>query len=103
MRGNKIEVSGDLVIQQAKLTAVKQQLGDFVASSGYLYCFKNRHGKKFKKIHGQAGSVEQSTVDEWFDKLKNLISPTRNKIFTIGMKQHRREFYVSTSEAPDKN
>ena len=62
-RGNKIEVSGDLLIQQVKVIASKQQLKDFSASQGYLDRFKKRYRIRFKKFHGQGGLVSESIIN----------------------------------------
>ena len=86
MRGNKIEVSGDLLIQQVKVIASKQQLKDFSASQGFLDRFKKRYGSQFKKFHGQGGSVSNSIINYWAEKVRNLLCLFNRKTLTTGMK-----------------
>ena len=52
---NRVELSGDKLLDQAKNMASNLSIKNFEASNG----FKKRYGIKFEKFHGDAGSVDQ--------------------------------------------
>ena len=62
MRSNNVEVSGNLLSQQAKIIAESLKINGFTASQGYLDRFKKRYGISFKKFYGHAGSVDENTT-----------------------------------------
>ena len=60
-----MEISGDAMLAKAKEYAEELNLTNFSASRGYLANFKNRYGIKFKKLHGEGGTVPMDIVDSW--------------------------------------
>ena len=109
MRSNNVEVSGNLLSQQAKIIAESLKINGFTASQGYLDRFKKRYGISFKKFYGHAGSVDENTVHDWNAKLKELIKDYDPKdIFNwdesaLFYLQPKNASLVSRSEANDKN
>ncbi|KAI4472174.1 hypothetical protein MML48_1g05654 [Holotrichia oblita] len=58
---------------QAKIIAKRLQKNDFKASNGWLECFRKRHGISHKHICGEAKDVNNETVEEWKNKLQDII------------------------------
>ncbi len=109
MRSNKVEISGDDIIQQAKIIAEDLNIADFVGSRGFLQRFKDRYNIKFKKLHGEGGRVEEGTIGGWRVVLKGLIESYRPEdvynwdetglIFAKG----RETSFVTGQEAADRS
>lgn len=74
MRANKVELSGDLILQKAKEIATSLEIADFAGSHGFLDGFKSRHNIKFLKLHGQGGSVDENVVSDWTEKLPEILN-----------------------------
>ena len=72
MRANKVELSCDLLIYQAKLIAASKKVDNFKASKGYVEGFKIRYNIAFKKFHGEGAAVSTEVVDDWFAKIPHL-------------------------------
>ena len=68
MRGTKVEMSGLSLQQQAKIIADRSKIDTFISSLGYLDRFKRRSGISLKHFCGNAGSVDNGNVTEWFAK-----------------------------------
>ena len=49
------------------------KIDTFTSSLGYIDRFKRRYGISFKHFYGNAGSVEEGTVTEWFAKLPEIL------------------------------
>jgi hypothetical protein len=54
-------------------------LHDFKASNGFLRGFYARYNIKCKELEGEAGSVDESTIQEWFSKVSNMIEDYEDK------------------------
>ncbi|CAF1991471.1 unnamed protein product [Rotaria magnacalcarata] len=56
---------------------VAEQLGytteKFKASNGWLEKFRNRHTISFRTINGESASVDDSTVEEWTQRLSTIL------------------------------
>lgn len=48
-------------------------LDTFKASNGWLEKFRNRHAISFRKINGESASVDNSTVEEWTNRLSTIL------------------------------
>ena len=58
-------LSGTLILEKADSLAKKLRHSNFKCSTGWLYCFKFRHGITFKKITGESATVTGAMTDEW--------------------------------------
>ncbi|CAF4866330.1 unnamed protein product, partial [Rotaria socialis] len=60
-----------------KARQVAEQLGytseTFKASNGWLEKFRNRHAISFRTINGESASVDNSTVEEWAQRLSTIL------------------------------
>ncbi|CAF1317513.1 unnamed protein product [Rotaria magnacalcarata] len=60
-----------------KARQVAEQLGytteKFKASNGWLEKFRNRHTISFRTINGESASVDDSTVEEWTQRLSTIL------------------------------
>ena len=74
MRANKVELSSDLLIHQAKSIAASENVDNFKASKGYIEGFKSRYNIVFKKLHGEGAAVNTEVFDDWFAKILHLIA-----------------------------
>ena len=74
MRANKVELSCDLLIHQAKLIAASKNVDNFKASKGYVERFKSCYNIAFKKLHGEGAAVKTEVVYDWFAKIPHLIA-----------------------------
>ena len=92
-----------------KVIASKNQLKDFSAIQGYLDLFKNCYGIQFKTFHGQGGSLSESIIIDWADKMRTLIVSYRTEDIynwdenALFYTQRKNAFLVSQSEAADKS
>ena len=64
-RAANMSLSGTLLKIKAKHFAEKVGESDFVASNGWLHRFRKRHGIVYRKINGEAKSVDMSKVEEF--------------------------------------
>ena len=51
MRSNSVELTGDLLLEQARIIATELEIENFTGSHGYLEKFRNRFNIHFKKLH----------------------------------------------------
>lgn len=65
------------MLLQLKAMAIQKELNvnpEFKASQGFLTNFKKRHGIRLKTISGELLSCDESMVQDWKDKFKNVIT-----------------------------
>lgn len=67
VRGRNVPVSGAALTAKAKQLAFIMGHDDFNPGNGWLHRFKQRHSIKFRKINGEAASVDSEKVEEWLD------------------------------------
>ncbi|XP_062566667.1 tigger transposable element-derived protein 4-like [Saccostrea cucullata] len=72
-RQENIPISGPILLQKSEDLAKK--LGDhsFKSNTGWLDRFKNRHGIVRRAITGESAIVDHKSVDEWKDKLPQIL------------------------------
>ena len=109
MRANKVKLSCDLLIHQAKLIAVSKNVDNFKASKGFVEEFKSRCNLVFKKHHGEGAAVNTEVVDEWFAKIRDLIAEySPNDIFNwdesgLFYTETRNASLVTAEEKKERN
>ena len=79
VRDANLPVSGPVLLGKAEEFASKLRISDFKASTGWLDRFKDRNGITFKKVCGEARSVdtESSDMTEWQSRLKCILDQYR--------------------------
>ena len=61
------------------MLAVEMGHDEFTASNGWLHSFQKRHNIKQAVLSGEAADVQQTTVDDWCQRL-----PTIYQGYSIG-------------------
>ncbi|UYV67552.1 hypothetical protein LAZ67_5001177 [Cordylochernes scorpioides] len=61
----KLAINGNILKEKAILLALKMGQDNFEASNGWLEKFKARRNIAFKRLHGEAGSVDANSVATW--------------------------------------
>ena len=75
VREQNVPVSGPILLAKAEEFAKKLEVENFRASTGWLERFKERNGITFKKVCGEAKSVDTASTDmtEWEQRLRRLL------------------------------
>jgi DDE superfamily endonuclease/Tc5 transposase DNA-binding domain/CENP-B N-terminal DNA-binding domain len=68
-RERNIPINGPILLEQAKKFAIQLKADTFSGSLGWLERWKKRHSISFQIVSGEAGSVNDETIDSW---LKNV-------------------------------
>ena len=58
-------VPGYSILEKANTIAKQIKLKNFNSSRGWLAGFKERFGLIYKKLHGEAGSVDTACIEAW--------------------------------------
>ncbi|UYV63923.1 TIGD4 [Cordylochernes scorpioides] len=61
----KLAINGNILKEKPILLALKMGQDNFEASNGWLEKFKARRNIAFKRLHGEAGSVDANSVATW--------------------------------------
>ena len=75
VREQNVPVSGPILLAKAEEFAKKLEVENFKASTGWLERFKERNGITFKKVFGEAKSVDTAStvMTEWEQCLRRLL------------------------------
>ncbi len=73
MRGQHLPVRRPMMQEKALSIAAELGLTDFKASTGWLRIFKGRHNISGGRICGESGTVNETIVDDWNEKLPAII------------------------------
>lgn len=109
MRKKNAELSTNDIKSKALEIAIGKNYGDFKASNGFIRCFKSRYNIKFKDLHGEGGSVDLVTTNDWFKKLKNILTDyAEDEIYNLDetglfFRAQKGRTYVTGKEGNDKN
>ena len=66
-RNANIPLNGPIVLEKAKQLATRLGHDDFKGSSGWFDKWKKRHGITFRTVSGEAGSVDDVSLDDWLE------------------------------------
>ena len=80
-------VPGYAIMEKAAVTAEEYGIHNFSASRGWLCGFKERYGLRYKRLHGEAASVDASKIVDWIEKNHSIIKNYKDGIVLILMKQ----------------
>ena len=69
----RIEVSGPMIQEKARIFAKDLNQDKFTASNGWLQSFVKRNGIVFGKLCGEAGDVNKDVVKNWLDDITSII------------------------------
>ena len=73
-----LPVSGPILQIKARELALAMGYSDFSSSTGWLECFKAKHGIGFCKMCGQSSSVTTDMTTDWLlSKLPSLLDEFR--------------------------
>jgi transposase len=70
VRSADLPVSGPLIQEAAKKFAERLKKEDFVASNGWLECFRRRHDISFKILSGEVASADTTEANNFKAKIK---------------------------------
>ncbi|XP_060570902.1 tigger transposable element-derived protein 6-like [Ruditapes philippinarum] len=70
-----VRISGPMLQEKALMYAKELRISeaDFKASKGWLNRFRDRHNISFQTVCGESGSVSSETVQQWKDKVPDMI------------------------------
>ncbi|KAL4091075.1 hypothetical protein QTP88_025816 [Uroleucon formosanum] len=70
-----VRVSGPMLKCKAEELSRKIGNNQFIATDGWLSRWKNRHEIKFKRVHGEKASADESASNDWkVDRLKIILN-----------------------------
>ena len=72
-RSKNIPINGPMLQSEANESALKHNLNNFAASSGWLQSFCKRHQIKFSTLHGKGAQVSEEAVKQWLEELPKMI------------------------------
>ncbi|UYV81824.1 FN3KRP [Cordylochernes scorpioides] len=90
----KLAINGNILKEKAILLALKKMGQDnFEASNGWLEKFKARRNIAFKRLHGEAGSVDANSVATWKgfvmdEAMEEVVEEEINRCFEA-LKKHQ--------------
>jgi len=68
-------MSGPILKCKAEELSPKIGNNQFIATDGWLSRWKNRHEIKFKHVHGEKASADESASNDWkVDRLKIILN-----------------------------
>ena len=73
-RAKKLPVSGPMLQEKARQKAKELNVDNFVASNGWLECFRKRHNISFRTVCGEGGDVSAKDVDDWKNRLPSILA-----------------------------
>lgn len=73
-RVKKLCVSGPMLQEKAREISNNLKVENFVASNGWLECFRKRHNVSFKTVCGEGGDVSLTEVADWKDRLTAFLN-----------------------------
>jgi hypothetical protein len=79
MRKKNAEICTNDLKSKSLEIAIGNNYTDFKASNGYIRCFKSRYNIQFKDLRGEAGSVDTSITNDWFNKIKTILKDYANE------------------------
>jgi hypothetical protein len=109
MRKKDAEICTNDLKYKALEIAIGKNYCDFKASNGYIRGFKARYNIQFKDLHGEAGSVNTSTTNDWFKKIRTILKDYAiDDIYNLDetglfYKSQKGRSFVSGKEVNDKN
>ena len=68
-QSRNVTISGPILIEKAKLFAEQFGEEEFKGSHGWLHNWKKRHNVSIATVSGEAGAVDDTTVQEWLTKV----------------------------------
>jgi hypothetical protein len=72
-RASGIPVNGTILQEKSLKIAATMGIENFSASNGLISCFKQRHGRVFKKLPWESAAVDTNATDLWFERLLELL------------------------------
>lgn len=68
-----VPVSGRLLLEKAVIFSLQLGYNNFMASNGWLECFKAHHNISCAVLSGESADVEQIAVNDWEKRLDALL------------------------------
>ncbi|UYV76661.1 hypothetical protein LAZ67_14001628 [Cordylochernes scorpioides] len=89
----KLAINGNILKEKAILLALKMGQDNFEASNGWIEKFKARRNIAFKRLHGEAGSVDANSVATWKgfvmdEAMEEVVEEEMNRCFEA-LKKHQ--------------
>ncbi|UYV82713.1 hypothetical protein LAZ67_22000657 [Cordylochernes scorpioides] len=89
----KLAINGNILKEKAILLALKMGQDNFEASNGWLEKLKARRNIAFKRLHGEAGSVDANSVATWKgfvmdEAMEEVVEEEMNRCFEA-LKKHQ--------------
>ena len=79
-KGQKL--SGPILKEKAENLAKKLGYTNFVATESWLSCWKARHQIRYKQAHGEKGSADIKSAEEWTSTiLPGLLEERLNEVY----------------------